>query len=86
MCLNYSAFYNQTSIIVRLNVKPNLFISCIIAVMIVFNQLNTWHDSIGDATLGDAILDRLLHNAHRIEVAGPSMRKNQAKNLAKEEN
>ncbi len=54
--------------------------------MIVFNQLNTWHDSIGDATLGDAILDRLLHNAHRIEVAGPSMRKNQAKNLAKEEN
>ena len=48
--------------------------------------VNTWHDSIGDATLGDAILDRLLHNAHRIEVAGPSMRKNQAKNLAKEEN
>lgn len=47
--------------------------------------VNTWHDSIGDATLGDAILDRLLHNAHRIEVSGPSMRKNKAKNLAKED-
>lgn len=47
--------------------------------------VNTWHDSIGDATLGDAILDRLLHNAHRIEVIGPSMRKNKAKNLAQEE-
>lgn len=33
-----------------------------------------WYDNIGDATLGDAILDRLIHNAHRIEVQGPSMR------------
>jgi DNA replication protein DnaC len=48
--------------------------------------VNTWHDSIGDATLGDAILDRLLHNAHRIEVMGPSMRKKRTKNLPKEEN
>jgi hypothetical protein len=47
--------------------------------------VNTWHDSIGDATLGDAILDRLLHNAHRIEINGPSMRKNKAKNLNKED-
>ncbi|MEI6095149.1 MAG: IS21-like element helper ATPase IstB [Gammaproteobacteria bacterium] len=47
--------------------------------------VNTWHDSIGDATLGDAILDRLLHNAHRIEIDGPSMRKNKAKNLNKED-
>jgi DNA replication protein DnaC len=45
--------------------------------------VNTWHNSIGDATLGDAILDRLLHNAHRIEVTGPSMRKSKAKNLPK---
>lgn len=36
--------------------------------------VQAWHDSIGDATLGDAILDRLIHNAHRIEVHGPSMR------------
>lgn len=47
--------------------------------------VNKWHDSVGDATLGDAILDRLLHNAHRLEVAGPSMRKNKAKNLHKED-
>lgn len=46
--------------------------------------VNTWHESIGDATLGDAILDRLLHHAHRIEVSGPSMRKKRTKNLPKE--
>ena len=46
--------------------------------------VGTWYDSIGDATLGDAISDRLVHNAHRIEVSGPSMRKNKAKNLSKE--
>ncbi|HHS8262909.1 TPA: IS21-like element helper ATPase IstB [Legionella anisa] len=40
--------------------------------------VNLWHETIGDATLGDAILDRLVHNAHRIEVKGESMRKKKA--------
>jgi len=34
-----------------------------------------WHDYIGEATLADAILDRLLHGAHRLELRGESMRK-----------
>jgi DNA replication protein DnaC len=34
-----------------------------------------WHDYIGDATLADAILDRLLHNAHKLKLKGESMRK-----------
>ena len=34
-----------------------------------------WHAAIGDKTLADAILDRLLHNAHRINLKGESMRK-----------
>lgn len=34
-----------------------------------------WHDLIGDATFGDAILDRLVHHAHRIVLTGGSMRK-----------
>ena len=34
-----------------------------------------WHASIGDSTLADAILDRLIHNTHRIELEGESMRK-----------
>lgn len=34
-----------------------------------------WHDYIGEATLADAILDRLLHNAHRLALKGDSMRK-----------
>lgn len=49
---------------------------------IVTSQLpvKLWHDAIGEATLGDAILDRLIHNAHRIEIKGDeSMRKKQAK-------
>jgi DNA replication protein DnaC len=34
-----------------------------------------WHASIGDPNLADSICDRLLHNAHRIELKGPSMRR-----------
>lgn len=34
-----------------------------------------WHETIGDDTLADAILDRLIHNAHRINLKGESMRK-----------
>ena len=37
--------------------------------------LDHWHDYIGDPTLADAILDRLLHNAHKIHLEGESMRK-----------
>jgi DNA replication protein DnaC len=35
----------------------------------------SWHDVIGEPTLGDAILDRIVHNAYRLELDGPSMRK-----------
>jgi DNA replication protein DnaC len=38
-----------------------------------------WHEVIGDPTLGDAILDRLVHNAYRINLKGESMRKRHAK-------
>ena len=34
-----------------------------------------WHEQIGDPTLAYGILDRLVHNAHRIEMRGDSMRK-----------
>ncbi len=34
-----------------------------------------WHAVIGDPTLADAILDRLVHNAHRLKLGGPSIRK-----------
>jgi len=47
---------------------------------IIISQLPTdqWHQSIGDNTLADAILDRLMHNAHRMKLKGESMRKLQA--------
>ncbi|WP_367025276.1 IS21-like element helper ATPase IstB [Methylococcus sp. ANG] len=37
-----------------------------------------WHDYLGEPTLADAILDRLLHNAHRLPLTGESMRKTTA--------
>jgi DNA replication protein DnaC len=41
--------------------------------------IEEWHGVIGDATLADAILDRLVHNAYKINLRGESMRKRQAK-------
>jgi DNA replication protein DnaC len=38
-----------------------------------------WHAQIGDPTAADSILDRLVHNAHRIDLAGESMRKRTGK-------
>jgi DNA replication protein DnaC len=35
----------------------------------------SWHAQIGDPTIADSILDRLVHNAHRLELKGESMRK-----------
>jgi DNA replication protein DnaC len=41
--------------------------------------VSRWHEQIGDPILADSILDRLVHNAHRIEMRGDSMRKNRGK-------
>ena len=37
--------------------------------------VSRWHEQIGDPTIADGILDRLVHNAHRLEMRGESMRK-----------
>jgi DNA replication protein DnaC len=41
-----------------------------------------WHEVIGDMTLGDAILDRVVHRAHRIDLKGASLRKRQTASTA----
>ncbi len=48
---------------------------------LVTSQLpvDRWHEIIGDPTYADAILDRLVHNAHRIELTGESMRRARAR-------
>ena len=38
-----------------------------------------WHAQIGDSTVAEGILDRIIHRAHRIELRGESMRKNPPK-------
>lgn len=44
---------------------------------IITSQLpiSVWHEVIGDPTYADAILDRLVHNAHRLDLTGDSMRR-----------
>lgn len=48
---------------------------------IVTSQLDvaSWHHAIADATYADAILDRLVHNAHRVELDGDSLRRTRAR-------
>ena len=46
--------------------------------------VNTWHDVIGEPTFADAILDRIVHNAYRIELDGQSMRKTRTKTVDEE--
>ena len=42
--------------------------------------LEHWHEAIGDPTMADAILDRLVHNAHKVTLTGDSMRKKKSLN------
>jgi DNA replication protein DnaC len=48
--------------------------------LLITSQLpvDRWHDVIGDPTFGDAILDRVIHKAHRINLKGDSLRRRQA--------
>jgi len=45
--------------------------------IIITSQIpvNKWYDIIGEQTLADAILDRIIHEAHRLELKGESLRK-----------
>ena len=51
--------------------------------IIITSQLpvSAWFEMIGDKTIAHAVLDRIVHNAHRIEALGESMRKNRPKKL-----
>ena len=50
--------------------------------MLITSQLpvDKWHDVIGEPTFADAILDRIVHNAHRLELSGESLRKTKSRN------
>jgi len=43
-------------------------------------SMDMWFDVIGEATIADAICDRLFHTSHKIDIQGPSMRKEKVKN------
>ena len=40
--------------------------------------IDRWYEIVGNPTLADAILDRIMHNSHRIELKGESLRKQRA--------
>jgi DNA replication protein DnaC len=44
--------------------------------------IDKWHAVIGDPTYADAILDRLVHNAQRIDLTGDSLRRKRASKIA----
>ena len=52
---------------------------------VITSQLpvNRWHEVIADPTYADAILDRLIHNAHRIDLTGESLRRNRERKSGK---
>ena len=43
--------------------------------------VQSWYDVIGEKTIADAIMDRIIHNAHRIELSGESLRKKHQKEI-----
>lgn len=51
--------------------------------IIISSQLpvDNWYDAIGDPTAADAVLDRIVHSSHQIELTGESLRKIKAKIL-----
>jgi hypothetical protein len=57
-------------------VSPLCGISTILTSQI---PVDKWYEVIGDPTYADAILDRLVHNAHRIDLAGDSLRRTRSR-------
>lgn len=53
---------------------------------ILTSQMPTahWHEQIGDPTIADSIMDRLVHNSYRIELSGESIRKNRGRKQERE--
>ncbi|MBF0516266.1 MAG: ATP-binding protein [Nitrospirae bacterium] len=47
-------------------------------IMISQYPVADWHNFVGEPTIADAILDRIVHNAHKISLQGESMRKTRA--------
>jgi hypothetical protein len=62
-------------------VRYRYYVSQAVRSTIITSQLpvDKWHDVIGDPTYADAILDRLVHNAHRIDLIGDSLRRTRSK-------
>jgi hypothetical protein len=74
----FHAFYNLSMYGSTVHIKRYLRLTILTSQLLV----SKWHEQIDDPTLADGILDRLVHNAHGIEMRGDSIRKNRGKSNA----
>jgi DNA replication protein DnaC len=51
-------------------------------ILTIRSPVDKWHAFIRDPTYADAILDRLVHNAYRIDLAGDSLRRRRSRSTA----
>ena len=58
-----------------MRMPPRFFDITVVALITSQFPVSQWHELMADATVADAILDRLVHNAYRLELKGESMRK-----------
>ena len=74
-----AAFQESIRSTVAESMTPDGFLSWLLAreSTIITSQLpvSNWYDAVGAPTVADALLDRIVHTAHRIELTGESMRK-----------
>lgn len=49
-----------------------------LSISLLRSPIQGWHNAIGEKTIADAILDRIVHKSHRLELQGESMRKKKA--------
>ena len=69
--LQKPAVQERTDLLELLEDRYGIWATCVTSQLPVKN----WYEYLGDPTLADAILDRLVHNAHKIQLTGESMRK-----------
>ena len=70
----------RDSTLIRISLKK-FYRTAIKVNIIMASQLpvENWYDAIGDQAVADAVLDRIVHSSHRIELTGESIRKMKAR-------
>ena len=68
-------YFPMLSMFLTMNRGLRILNQCLLQPKTGQNPVQLWYEIIGDQTLAEAILDRIVHDAHRIELQGDSLRK-----------